>query len=116
MLKFNNPIGVDMMKKLLITLTILLFAAPAMASPYLVADPVTNVDGYNLLVNGVEVVVLAEQVGAEVRLHYDLVDIPVGPNEISVSAYNLWGESDPVPFDFVRPADVISPAGIKLEK
>ena len=104
------------MKKLFITLAIVLFAASAMASPYLVCDPQPNAEGYNMLVNGVEVSVLAEQVGDEVRLHYDLADVPVGNNEFSVRAYNMWGESASVPFNFVRPADVTSPANIRLEK
>jgi len=96
-----------MMKKLI--LAILLFTTPAMASPFLVCDPQVGVTGYVLLVNGVEVTTPAP-------LHYDLAGVPVGPNEISVRAYNMWGESTPVPFEFVRPASVGSPANIKLEK
>jgi hypothetical protein len=101
------------MKKLLIVVVLVLFvfSSLAMAKPFLVCDPQPGVD-YILLVNGVEVTSLA----VEDRLYYDLQDVPIGANDISVRAYNMWGESSPVPFSFARPANVTDPANIRIQK
>jgi len=80
-----------------------LFIANAHASPFLVADPQTNVTHYVVTIDGVTETVAAFDLGdGTVRLQYDLVDVTPGQHNCEVKAKNLWGESVAVPFVFTK--------------
>lgn len=50
----------------------------------------------------------------EKRLFLDLTGIAQGDHHVTVTAKNLWGESNPVPFDFTVKLPS-APSGIGLE-
>jgi len=95
-----------------IAVVFFLLSTTAIAKPFLVCDPQPGVDGYALLANGGEV----NSVAVDGHLYYDLADVPVGNNDFSIRAYNKWGESMPVPFQFTRPVGVVAPVNIKIVK
>jgi len=82
----------------------------ANAEPFLVCDtyPASEqVIGFVYTVDsGAEVKVpYKEQVmsdGSTVAVLADMSFVADGNHKITVKAYNMWGESDPVPFDFTR--------------
>ena len=106
------------MKKLLflsIMLTaVVLFAALALASPFLICDPQTNVTHY-VITGDINVTVPATDLGdGTVRLQYDLAGITEGTFNLQVKAKNIWGESVAVPFDFVKAIPAV-PEVIRIE-
>lgn len=80
------------MKKIALIFIILLFAAVAHATPYLVCDPQDGVTGYEIVDNGNPVVVVDAQ--ADGSLRYDLAEIAKGEHSYSVKACNMWGCSE----------------------
>ena len=93
------------MKKLVLTLSLLLAPVLAWGAPFLVCDPQTGVTHYEVAVNGNAYVVDAQ---LDTRLGYDLAPLPVGVHNFEVKAMILyndpnggagsWGKSDAVPF------------------
>lgn len=97
------------MKKLLMVIAILLFAAPAWSAPYLICDPQTGVVGYTLA--GITTESIAAQTDGSLK--YDLSSIAAGTYNVQVSACNVWGCSVAVPFVFTK-ALPTAPAGVRL--
>lgn len=98
------------MKKFII-LTIVLFASQAWSAPFLVSDPQTNTETYEI-VGTIVGTVPAQPDGS---LRYDLQSVAVGNHTIQVSAcVGVWC-SDPSPFAFTRP-ELLGPANIRLVK
>ena len=96
--------------KRLIILAIILMAATAQASPWLVCDPQPGITGYAWSMDGgpwtETPYELYDDTCAKVR---DLADVSTGPHNIQVKAFTIdeiWGrqESETAPFDFARPA------------
>lgn len=55
-----------------------------------------------------------EQISAtEMRVMHDMAGIEIGRHDILVKTYNLWGESDAVPFGFTKELPV-SPTNLGL--
>jgi len=108
------------MKKLLLAMVVLLFAAPAYGGPFLVCDPQEGVTSY--LVTG-PAWVPTEMVPAQPdgSLKMDVAAATVGVNSLNVSACNvdpIWGEvcSLHTPFSFTRPGLPSTPANLGLSK
>ena len=94
-----------MKKSLLAILVVLLFAGPALADPWLVCDTYAageKPDGFKYtLDSGTEVsVAYSERVfGTEnTAVICDLAGVTTGNHNISVKAWNIWGDSASVPF------------------
>lgn len=105
-----------MLKKILIVLCCsILLASMAVAAPFLVCDPQTDVTSYVLSLDGSEPwEVPAQDMGDNTtRLHYDLVGLLDGNHTGTVAAKNVWGESEPVPFGF-RKTVPESPSALTL--
>lgn len=73
-------------------------------APFLVCDPQPNhITHYIVNLDGTETEVPAQDLGdGTVRLHFDLAGVPEGSHHVEVRAKNIWGVSDPAPFDFTR--------------
>lgn len=97
------------MKKAFLVLAILMFAAPAMAAPFLVCDPQAGVIGYTL--TGLTEVTVAAQTDGSLR--YDLANVANGTYNIQVAACNEWGCSANVPFVFTKQVPA-APAGVRI--
>ena len=65
---------------------------------YIQSDPQTGIYSYRVIIDGVEYVVDAEADGS---LLYE-IDLPDGVHSIEAYAINMWGESNPVPFNFTK--------------
>lgn len=80
------------------------------AEPFLVCDPypVKPIGFIYVLDNSTEVKVAYSEIttddGERVAVVCDMAGAPEGDHKIIVRAYNEWGQSDPVPFDFNRSA------------
>ena len=83
------------MKKILLTVLMVLFASTAFAAPFLVCDPQEGVIGYTL--TGLTDDTIAAQ--ADGSLKYDLASLPNGTYEVTVAACNIWdcGEAAVMP-------------------
>jgi len=106
------------MKTLFLIVAIVLLPAFAMANPFLVCDPQTDVDEYEVIFDGAPTYVpYAEtDVGGEtVVILMDLAGISNGNHHIEVNARNIWGHSVNVPFDFNKTVPG-APAGIGLRR
>ena len=94
------------MKKLFITLAIILMATTAWGSPFLVCDCQDNVEYYVIAIDeGAPIqstAVTAECTGGQKRLSLDMAPLNLadGKHSLTGKAANLWGESVSVPFDF----------------
>jgi len=89
-------------------------AGSAFAAPYLVCDPQTNVTSYIVTLDGTETEVPAQDLGnGTVRLHFDLASVTEGEHHVEVRAKNIWGVSDPVPFDFTKTLPAL-PSGFSI--
>jgi len=96
-------------------LCVILYASMVHANPFLVCDPQTDVTEYRVIVDGSETIVQAVDLGnGTVRLEYDCAGLIPGAHHFDVSARNLWGESEQVPFDCVKVLPG-NPSGIGLE-
>jgi hypothetical protein len=65
---------------------------------YVKTDPQTGIYSYRVIIDGVEFIVDAEPDGS---LLYEL-DLTLGVHSIEAYAINMWGESNPVPFNFTK--------------
>lgn len=108
------------MKKLLLAMVVLLFAAPAYGGPFLVCDPQEGVTSY--LVTG-PAWVPTEMVPAQPdgSLKMDLSSAPVGQSSLYVQACDVdevWGVQCSIssPFVFTRPGLPSTPANLGLSK
>jgi hypothetical protein len=107
------------MKIVIVVLTMVLMASTLLAAPYLVCDPQSGVQTYQL--TGPSWVVTTP-VSAQVdgSLKYDVASSTVGNNSLTIKACKsdpIWGAvcSTSVPFSFVRPAATLSaPSGLGL--
>lgn len=102
---------------LIIFLMLLTLSSTAHASPYLVCDPSTGVEHYEITglpapLDGSNV-----QAQADGSIKMDLAQCPVGgPYSISVKACNVWGCSQSSPFGFTRPEALSGVQNIRLTK
>ena len=121
------------MKPLLIVLTILLLAAPAVAAPYLVCDVTPGVESYHVDMDGVITTGVPVQVGwikantlyftdpggttTKCHVLMDLATLPVGTHTVKARGdFGVWGVSDEsVPLVFPRPL-LTAPQGARLVK
>ena len=84
-------------------------------APFLVCDPQPNhITHYVVNMDGTETEVPAQDLGdGTVRLHYDLAGLSEGQHHVEVRAKNIWGVSDPAPFDFTKTSPVV-PLGFSI--
>lgn len=104
-------------------LFLMLFPFASFATPFLTADPqcydVTGANascpmGYEVSEDGSVWAPLGDnQTGDQVVVWQDMAGYAPGDHMIEVRAYNSWGVSDPVPFDFTAGAPV-GPTGLRL--
>jgi len=93
----------------------LLIPSLALANPFLVCDPQTNVTHYVVTIDGNTTTVLAFDLGdGTVMLKYDLAGISVDTHSTEVKAKNIWDESVAVPFVFVKAIPGV-PTAIRIE-
>lgn len=98
------------MKKILIVV-ILLFASSANAAPFMVCDPQAGVETYKL--TGPAWVPASVPAAADGSIKMDVAQSIVGTTSLTVKACKGVWCSDPVPFDFTRPA-VAASVNIRL--
>jgi len=104
------------MKKLFTVLffTVLFMTTAALAEPFLVCDPQTNVTHY-IITGDIDITIPATDLGdGTVRLAYDLESVLERRYDIQVKAKNVWGESVVVPFDFTKAIPDV-PGGVRIE-
>lgn len=94
------------MKKLIIAALVVMFAATAHATPYLVCDPQDGVTEYEIVDNGNPVF----------SLRYDLADIAKGEHSYSVKACNMWGCSESSGIVIIKTVPVAPVLKIEIEK
>jgi len=95
------------MKKIIVIFIVMFWLVPAIAygAPFLVCDPQENVEEYVVVLDGVETIVpytTAIFDGEEAAVLLDLESVADGQHQVTVKARNVWGESNTVPFEFVR--------------
>ena len=90
------------MKQMLLSLIFsFLFVASAWAAPFLSCAPQLHTTDYIVTVDGVDYESPGQDMGDNtVRLHFDLAGLSDGNHTCAVISKNIWGESEPVPFDF----------------
>ena len=66
------------------------------AAPFLVCDEDSNVTSYLVTLDS------GEEVEVPAPLRFDLSGISEGEHVIEVKAKNVYGESAPVPFEFIK--------------
>ena len=102
------------MKRLLIAALVLLFAATAHATPYLVCDPQEGVTGYEIVDNGATLPMVAAQ--ADGSLRYDLAGIEKGEHSYQVKACNMWGCSEASGIVIIKTVPTAPVLKIEIEK
>jgi hypothetical protein len=102
------------MKKLIIAALVVMFAATAHATPYLVCDPQDGVTEYEIVDNGNPVFTVDAQ--ADGSLRYDLADIAKGEHSYSVKACNMWGCSEASGIVIIKTVPVAPVLKIEIEK
>lgn len=114
----------DGVKKLLLTIAVILICSTAYASPFIVCDPYpasASVDQFVLTMDGATITVDAKVAdNGSTSLYYDVGSIASGTHTLTAKAKcSLWGveSNSSAPFVFTRPAGSINaPAGIGLVK
>ena len=104
------------MKKLILALFLVLISFPclAIANPFLVCDPQTNVTHY-VITGDINVTVPATDLGdGTFRLKLDLAGISGGTYDLEVKAKNIWGESVAAPFVFTKALPDV-PVNVRIE-
>ena len=102
------------MKSLLIAALVLLFAATAHATPYLVCDPQEGVTGYEIVDNGNPAITIDAQ--ADGSLRYDLAEIAKGEHSYAVKACSMWGCSESSGIVIIKTVPVAPVLKIEIEK
>ena len=102
------------MKRLLIATLVLLFAATAHATPYLVCDPQEGVTEYEIVDNGATLPMVAAQ--ADGSLRYDLAGIEKGEHSYQVKACNMWGCSEASGIVIIKTVPTAPVLKIEIEK
>ena len=91
------------MRKLFLTLILVLFPVFCFAAPFLVCDPQVGVISYALEVNGVFTAGLAAETDGSIK--YDLAGMSPGPYVFKAQAYGEGGW----PSDWSNPFNVVKP-------
>ena len=107
------------MKKLIgiFTLAVVLSAGVAFATPKVVSDSFTAsmVDNCVIVLDGVSATLAPVSTGADqARCEVDVGAVSEGAHIMTMSTENVWGVSEPVPFDFTKRLPP-SLSGIRLE-
>jgi len=97
-------------KTLISLLCMIFFSVTAHASPFLVSDPQTGVERYEL--TGWTPTTIVAQADGSLRM--DVASAVVGTTALTVKACNMWGCSTATPFSLVRPPSPNAPSGIVL--
>lgn len=109
------------MKRIFLTVVMMLFASAAAAAPFLVCDPPeaggATITNYQLTGGAWVPASVPAQADGSIKL--DLVNATTGTNSMTVKACGVadevWEEcSDPVPFSFTRPSAPKLPKTLKL--
>lgn len=112
------------MKRLLFALILLLGSTLTLqAAPFLVCDPypttVVQPTSFLVVLDGAAPVEVAafRQADNSVRLSYDLSAVSVGNHTVTVTARNIWGDSNASsPFAFTRPSqNPTAPANLSIK-
>ena len=77
---------------------------------YLVCDPQPGITQYRVIVDGTDYVLDASADGS---LHYLINWVENGVHSVQVFAINMWGDSNPCPFDFTR-NEPVAPQNLQL--
>lgn len=101
------------MRTILALIIALSLAGAASAAPYLVCDPQDGVETYQLTGLGSATVEVAAQADGSMR--YDLGSLAAGKYSLGVKACaGVWGCSSAAPFVLQKPANIASPANVRL--
>ena len=109
-----------MKKTIVIFAIILLISTVVFAKPFILTAPTNSeITHYIVTIDGEPETILSEDLGdGTVRMHYDLapLNLASGQHDVTICGFNdLWGlETNPIPFDFNKPATLEDPAGIGL--
>ena len=94
------------MKKLALCIAaVLLSAGSAVAAPYVVSDSFTAslVEQCVVVIDGTTNNVAPETTTAgQARCVYDVAGVSNGAHAVAMYTTNVWGASDPVPFEFTK--------------
>jgi hypothetical protein len=86
--------------------------------PYLISNPQLYVETYLVNLDGqtteTPANIVDPQAGTK-RLYLDVTGVSLGSHHVEIRAKNMWGQSDPVPFDFVKVIPSV-PSGIGLSE
>jgi hypothetical protein len=83
--------------------TLMMLMGTALADPFLICDPQTNVTHYVITLDGWSITVPAIDLGdGTFNLRFDMGGINVGNHNMEIKAKNLWGESIGVRFGFEK--------------
>lgn len=97
-------------------LALLFVAGASWAQPFLVCKPVTDAESYLVKIDGaadpIEVPGYQTQ-DNKIMIHYDLAGYTNGSHHLEVASKNMWGQSEYVPFDFIKQVPG-NPLGIGL--
>lgn len=101
------------MKSLIICILLFLLSTGITnASPFLVCDPQTGVEYYEI--TGWTVPTVTAQTDGSLRM--DIASAVVGTTPLTIKACNLWECSVAVPFDLIREPAISVPQRLKLVK
>ena len=114
------------MKKVIMILAVMLFAAPAFAEPWIVCDPQTDADGYTYIIDSGTPVdtpytTFVASDGKTYAKIADVGNVSNGSHTINVVAFRNsaeWGRlvSASIPFAFTRPSGSGTPKNIGLKR
>ena len=80
-----------------------LFVASVWGAPFLSSNPQLHATSYTVTIDGTDYESPGQDMGdGTVRLYFDLAGLADGNYTCAVISKNIWGESDPVPFDFSK--------------
>ena len=101
------------MKKLILTILIVLMPCLAFANPFLVCDPNPGAETIILEINGLEMPEFPAE--ADGSLKYDLAGLAEGNFSVRAKAeFGVWGWSEySVPFNFTKPS-IQAPLGLRV--
>lgn len=96
----------------LLSMTIFMVVSSVNAAPWLVCDPQPGVGYYQ--VTGASWVIGNIQPQTDGSLKLDLAQSAVGTTPLQIKACNVWGCSEPVPFDLLRLPAPSKPVSLRL--
>ena len=93
----------------------LLFAGQVFANPFLVCDPQTGVEEYQLIVDGNDMGIYPAETDGSAAIELSQFNLPDGEHTYILVAMNAWGQATSDPFVNIKIVPVL-PTGMALSK